>query len=228
MPAFVVCLCMLTPLTSASVFFSQHTVLSRKFVDVMTQYNETQVSFRERSKGRIQRQLEISEWPIRDPEIKKTARAGKRSLTVQTCCTFFFIGFGFDSKWILWQKFNLKVPGNRPHRFPVCLCLTVDLQTWAAGLLEFSRRLLFRKSPSEVFLCFALYSTAKTACIRCVCMIHVWVTIENRKKKSWCPRVPAAGLNERLQFRWRSLILETAGCVSITTETGYATAVHLP
>lgn len=40
----------------------QHTVLSRKFVEVMTQYNETQVSFRERSKGRIQRQLEISKW----------------------------------------------------------------------------------------------------------------------------------------------------------------------
>ncbi|XP_061907788.1 syntaxin-1A-like [Entelurus aequoreus] len=39
---------------------SQYTVLSRKFVEVMTQYNETQVSFRERSKGRIQRQLEIS------------------------------------------------------------------------------------------------------------------------------------------------------------------------
>lgn len=42
-------------------FCPQHTVLSRKFVEVMTQYNETQVSFRERSKGRIQRQLEISE-----------------------------------------------------------------------------------------------------------------------------------------------------------------------
>lgn len=39
----------------------QHTILSRKFVEVMTQYNETQVAFRERSKGRIQRQLEISE-----------------------------------------------------------------------------------------------------------------------------------------------------------------------
>ncbi|KAG9354831.1 hypothetical protein JZ751_001544 [Albula glossodonta] len=38
---------------------TQHTVLSRKFVEVMTQYNETQVSFREKSKGRIQRQLEI-------------------------------------------------------------------------------------------------------------------------------------------------------------------------
>lgn len=39
----------------------QHAVLSRKFVEVMTKYNEAQVDFRERSKGRIQRQLEISE-----------------------------------------------------------------------------------------------------------------------------------------------------------------------
>lgn len=42
---------------------SQHAVLSRKFVDVMTKYNEAQLDFRERSKGRIQRQLEISELP---------------------------------------------------------------------------------------------------------------------------------------------------------------------
>lgn len=40
---------------------TQHSVLSRKFVDVMTEYNEAQILFRERSKGRIQRQLEISE-----------------------------------------------------------------------------------------------------------------------------------------------------------------------
>uniref|UniRef100_A0A8C7R4U5 Syntaxin 3b n=1 Tax=Oncorhynchus mykiss TaxID=8022 RepID=A0A8C7R4U5_ONCMY len=40
---------------------SQHAVLSRKFVEVMTKYNEAQVDFRERSKGRIRRQLEISE-----------------------------------------------------------------------------------------------------------------------------------------------------------------------
>ncbi|XP_051760131.1 syntaxin-2 isoform X2 [Ctenopharyngodon idella] len=39
---------------------TQHTNLSRKFVEVMTQYNETQVSFREKSKSRIQRQLEIT------------------------------------------------------------------------------------------------------------------------------------------------------------------------
>lgn len=39
----------------------QHAVLSRKFVEVMTKYNKAQVDFRDRSKGRIQRQLEISE-----------------------------------------------------------------------------------------------------------------------------------------------------------------------
>lgn len=39
----------------------KHSVLSRKFVEVMTEYNEAQTLFRERSKGRIQRQLEISE-----------------------------------------------------------------------------------------------------------------------------------------------------------------------
>ncbi|GAB5578952.1 syntaxin-2 isoform X8 [Prionailurus iriomotensis] len=39
---------------------TQHSVLSRKFVEVMTDYNEAQTLFRERSKGRIQRQLEIN------------------------------------------------------------------------------------------------------------------------------------------------------------------------
>ncbi|KAI6068384.1 syntaxin-3 [Aix galericulata] len=50
----------------------QHSVLSRKFVDVMTKYNEAQVDFRERSKGRIQRQLEISACPFPPTPPKKT------------------------------------------------------------------------------------------------------------------------------------------------------------
>ena len=41
---------------------TQHSTLSRKFVEVMTEYNRTQTDYRERCKGRIQRQLEISEW----------------------------------------------------------------------------------------------------------------------------------------------------------------------
>ena len=46
-----------------SLFFSppQHSTLSRKFVEVMSEYNATQTDYRERCKGRIQRQLEISE-----------------------------------------------------------------------------------------------------------------------------------------------------------------------
>lgn len=38
---------------------TQHSTLSRKFVEVMTDYNKTQTDYRERCKGRIQRQLEI-------------------------------------------------------------------------------------------------------------------------------------------------------------------------
>ena len=42
---------------------TQHSTLSRKFVEVMTEYNRTQTDYRERCKGRIQRQLEISKRP---------------------------------------------------------------------------------------------------------------------------------------------------------------------
>lgn len=42
---------------------TQHSTLSRKFVEVMTEYNRTQTDYRERCKGRIQRQLEISKNP---------------------------------------------------------------------------------------------------------------------------------------------------------------------
>ena len=43
---------------------TQHSTLSRKFVEVMTEYNRTQTDYRERCKGRIQRQLEISKLTI--------------------------------------------------------------------------------------------------------------------------------------------------------------------
>uniref|UniRef100_A0A8C3U9J5 Syntaxin N-terminal domain-containing protein n=55 Tax=Neognathae TaxID=8825 RepID=A0A8C3U9J5_CATUS len=39
---------------------TQHSTLSRKFVEVMTEYNATQSKYRDRCKDRIQRQLEIS------------------------------------------------------------------------------------------------------------------------------------------------------------------------
>ncbi|KAK6025510.1 Syntaxin [Ostertagia ostertagi] len=44
---------------------TQHSTLSRRFVEVMTDYNKTQTDYRERCKGRIQRQLDIGMliWP---------------------------------------------------------------------------------------------------------------------------------------------------------------------
>ncbi|XP_035235408.1 syntaxin-2 isoform X1 [Anguilla anguilla] len=59
---------------------TQHTVLSRKFVEVMTQYNETQVSFRERSKGRIQRQLEITGKVTTDDELEDMLESGNPAI----------------------------------------------------------------------------------------------------------------------------------------------------
>uniref|UniRef100_A0A672JM63 Syntaxin-2-like n=1 Tax=Salarias fasciatus TaxID=181472 RepID=A0A672JM63_SALFA len=58
----------------------QHTVLSRKLVEVMTQYNETQVFFRERSKGRIQRQLEITGRVTTNEELEDMLESGNPSI----------------------------------------------------------------------------------------------------------------------------------------------------
>ncbi|XP_041427152.1 syntaxin-3 isoform X5 [Xenopus laevis] len=59
---------------------SQHSVLSRKFVDVMTKYNEAQVDFREKSKGRIQRQLEITGKSTTDEELEEMLESGNPSI----------------------------------------------------------------------------------------------------------------------------------------------------
>ncbi|XP_061135422.1 syntaxin-2 isoform X4 [Syngnathus typhle] len=59
---------------------TQHMVLCRKFVEVMTQYNETQVSFRERSKGRIQRQLEITGRVTTNEELEDMLESGIPSI----------------------------------------------------------------------------------------------------------------------------------------------------
>ncbi|XP_030631782.1 syntaxin-2 [Chanos chanos] len=59
---------------------TQYTVLSRKFVDVMTQYNETQVSFREKCKGRIQRQLEITGRVTTNEELEDMLESGNPAI----------------------------------------------------------------------------------------------------------------------------------------------------
>ncbi|XP_062856266.1 syntaxin 3b isoform X2 [Trichomycterus rosablanca] len=59
---------------------SQHAILSRKFVDVMTKYNEAQVDFREKSKGRIQRQLEITGRVTTDEELEEMLEGGNAAV----------------------------------------------------------------------------------------------------------------------------------------------------
>uniref|UniRef100_A0AAQ4PL90 Syntaxin 3b n=1 Tax=Gasterosteus aculeatus aculeatus TaxID=481459 RepID=A0AAQ4PL90_GASAC len=59
---------------------SQHAVLSRKFVEVMTKYNEAQVDFRERSKGRIKRQLEITGKATTDDELDEMLESGNAAV----------------------------------------------------------------------------------------------------------------------------------------------------
>ncbi|XP_046727996.1 syntaxin-1A isoform X2 [Silurus meridionalis] len=59
---------------------TQYTVLSRKFVEVMTEYNDTQVSFRERSKCRIQRQLEITGKKTTSEELEDMLETGNPAI----------------------------------------------------------------------------------------------------------------------------------------------------
>lgn len=59
---------------------TQYTNLSREFVEVMTQYNETQVSFREKSKSRIQRQLEITGKITTNEELEEMLENGNASV----------------------------------------------------------------------------------------------------------------------------------------------------
>ncbi|XP_067557335.1 syntaxin-2 isoform X3 [Pseudorca crassidens] len=59
---------------------TQHSVLSRQFVEAMTAYNEAQTLFRERSKGRIQRQLEITGKTTTDDELEEMLESGNPSI----------------------------------------------------------------------------------------------------------------------------------------------------
>ncbi|KTF80229.1 hypothetical protein cypCar_00023464 [Cyprinus carpio] len=59
---------------------TQYTNLSRKFVEVMTQYNEAQMSFREKSKSRIQRQLEITGRITTNEELEEMLETGNPSV----------------------------------------------------------------------------------------------------------------------------------------------------
>ncbi|CAL4082889.1 unnamed protein product, partial [Meganyctiphanes norvegica] len=62
---------------------TQHSTLSRKFVEVMTEYNRTQTDYRERCKGRIQRQLEITGRHTTADEVEDMLEQGNPAVFTQ-------------------------------------------------------------------------------------------------------------------------------------------------
>jgi len=62
---------------------TQQSTLSRKFVEVMTEYNRTQTDYRERCKGRIQRQLEITGRTTTNEELEDMLESGNPAVFTQ-------------------------------------------------------------------------------------------------------------------------------------------------
>merc|ERR1719193_285545 len=62
---------------------TQHSTLSRKFVEVMTEYNRTQTDYRERCKGRIMRQLEITGRKTTGEELEDMLEQGNPAVFTQ-------------------------------------------------------------------------------------------------------------------------------------------------
>lgn len=59
---------------------TQYTMLSQKLVEVMTEYNRAQVEYRDRCKGRIQRQLEISGKSTTDEQVEEMLESGSAAV----------------------------------------------------------------------------------------------------------------------------------------------------
>ncbi|CAI9740854.1 syntaxin isoform X1 [Octopus vulgaris] len=62
---------------------TQHATLSRKFVEVMNDYNTCQIDYRERCKGRIQRQLEITGRTTTNEELEDMLESGNPAIFTQ-------------------------------------------------------------------------------------------------------------------------------------------------
>ncbi|KAK7789318.1 hypothetical protein R5R35_009188 [Gryllus longicercus] len=62
---------------------TQHSTLSRKFVEVMTEYNRTQTDYRERCKARIQRQQEIIGVSTTDEQLEEMLDQGNPAVLTQ-------------------------------------------------------------------------------------------------------------------------------------------------
>nr|CAD2129345.1 unnamed protein product [Meloidogyne enterolobii] len=66
---------------------TQQATLSRKFVEVMTDYNKTQTDYRERCKGRIQRQLDIAGKKVGDEDLEEMIESGNPGVFTQGIIT---------------------------------------------------------------------------------------------------------------------------------------------
>lgn len=64
-------------------FLMKHATLSRRFVEVMSDYNTTQTDYRERCKGRIQRQLEITGRSVQGEELENMLESGNPAVFTQ-------------------------------------------------------------------------------------------------------------------------------------------------
>lgn len=62
---------------------TQHSSLSKSFVDVMTDYNKVQTDYREKCKATIQRQLEITGRSTNDEELEEMLEQGNISVFTQ-------------------------------------------------------------------------------------------------------------------------------------------------
>jgi syntaxin 1A len=62
---------------------TQVATLSRRFVEVMSDYNTTQTDYRERCKGRIQRQLEITGRSVQNEELENMLESGNPAIFTQ-------------------------------------------------------------------------------------------------------------------------------------------------
>ncbi|RWS14960.1 syntaxin-like protein, partial [Dinothrombium tinctorium] len=66
---------------------TQHSMLLQKFVQTMTDYNQTQVDYRERCKARIQRQLEIAGKSTTAEEVEEMLESGNAQIFTEGICT---------------------------------------------------------------------------------------------------------------------------------------------
>ncbi|XP_054712083.1 syntaxin-like [Uloborus diversus] len=66
---------------------TQHSTLSRRFVDVMSDYNNIQTEYRQRCKDRIKRQLEITGNVRTDAEIEEMLESGNPAVFTQGIVT---------------------------------------------------------------------------------------------------------------------------------------------